>query len=64
MVATSSAKYPAIATVHVTAQCAYPLADVSHMHVDSASHAAAPVKAEHVAASPASPHVACGGGST
>ena len=45
------------ATVHVTAQCAYPVTVVSHEHFEFASHAAAPVSAEHVDQSPASPHV-------
>jgi hypothetical protein len=46
----------ATATVHVTAQCAYPLTDVSHVHFDSALQAVAPVRTEHVGQSPASPH--------
>ena len=45
------------ATVQVTAQCAYPATVVSHVHFEFASHAAAPVSAEHVDQSPASPHV-------
>jgi hypothetical protein len=51
------------ATVHVTAQCGCSTTVVSHEQLESASHAAAAVSAEHFDQSPASPHVDCGIGS-